>query len=134
MLLTNMGYLPHEIFPTVKMFVNDSIGYRMASEQQIRYSDLFWGTSDAIKCEDGLLQIFDLKTGSRPAKETQLFAYAALYCLEEHIKPNEIVIETRIYQNGDIFFENPPSEEIYDIMHKIVHADSLINKFKGGRP
>lgn len=133
-LLKHMDYLPHEIYPSVKLFINDSIGHRMSSEERVTYSELFWGTSDAIKCEDNILQVFDLKTGSRPAKETQLNAYAALYCLQEHIKPDQLGgIETRIYQNGEVYIDTPPSNLIYDIMHKIVHADSLINKFKGGR-
>lgn len=134
MLLSNIGYLPKEIYPTVKLFVNDSIGFRMLSEEKVLYSDIFWGTSDAIRYESGLLRVFDLKTGSRPAKETQLYAYAALYCLQEHMKPSEIEVETRIYQNGEVLIDNPPSDLIYDIMHKIVHADSIINKYKGGRP
>jgi len=133
MLLENMDYLPHEIYPTVKLFVNDSIGYRMSSEQKIEYSDLCWGTSDAITCVDNKLFIFDLKTGSRPAKETQLLVYAALFCLQEHTKPNELEIETRIYQNGDALITNPPSDVIYDIMSKIVHLDSVIGKFRGRR-
>lgn len=133
MLIKNMEYLPHEIYPTVKLFINDSISFRMNSEQKIKYSELCYGTSDAIKFENRLLQVFDLKTGSRPAKETQLCVYAALFCLENHIKPNEINIETRIYQNAEVFIDNPPADVIYDIMSKIVHADAVINKFKGGR-
>jgi hypothetical protein len=133
MLLQNMDYLPREIYPTVKMFVNDAIGFHMASEQRVEYSDLCWGTSDAIVCIDNNLFIFDLKTGSRPAKETQLFVYAALFCLQEHTKPNELEIETRIYQNGDALITKPPSDVIYDIMSKIVHLDTVIGKFKGRR-
>ena len=134
MLLENMDYLPREIYPTVKLFVNDCLGYHMQSEQRVEYSELFWGTSDAIKFENNILQVFDLKTGSKPAKETQLLVYAALYCLQEHMKPDQLDgIETRIYQNGEVFIGNPPSEIIYDVMHKIVHADSLLTKFKGGR-
>ena len=133
-LLTHMGYLPHEIYPTVKLFVNDSIGYRMDSEEKVIYSDLFWGKSDSIKFEDNLLRVFDLKTGSRQAKVTQLLVYSALYCLQEHIKPNEIEIETRIYQNGEVIIDNPPSDVVYDIMKDIVHKDTVVNKLRGGRP
>lgn len=134
MLLENIDYLPTEIYPTIKLFVNDCIGFRMDSEMRVTYSDLLWGTTDAIRCHDNILQVFDLKTGSKPAKETQLYTYAALYCLQEHIKPDTLdAVETRIYQNGDVFMDNPPSDIIYDIMHKIVHVDSVINKFKGGR-
>lgn len=131
MLLENMDYLPHEIYPTIKLFVNDCIGYRMRSEEKLVYSDLFWGTSDAIKCENNFLQVFDLKTGSRPAKESQLYTYASLYCLQEHTKPEELSgVEIRIYQNAEVLVDNPPADVIYDIMNKIVHADALLNKFR----
>lgn len=131
MLLENMDYLPHEIYPTVKLFVNDCINHRMLSEEKVEYTDLFWGTSDAIKCENNYLQVFDLKTGSRPAKETQLYTYAALYCLQEHMKPDELDgVEIRIYQNAEVLVDNPPSDVIYDIMNKIVHANSVITNFR----
>lgn len=132
MLIENMDYLPHEIYPTIKLFINDSIGYMMLSEQKIVYSDLFWGTADAIKCANNFLQVFDLKTGSKPAKEAQLYTYAALYCLQEHVKPDELAgIEIRIYQAGEVYVDNPTSEDIYDIMSKITHADTLLNNFRG---
>lgn len=134
MLLSNIYYLPGEIYPTVKLFVNDCIGYRMQSEQKVGYSEFFWGTADAIRCVDNRLQVFDLKTGTRPAKMTQLCVYAALYCLQEHMKPDQLSeIETRIYQMGEVIVDNPPSDIIYDIMHKISDFDAVVNKFKGGK-
>lgn len=134
-LIKHMDYLPKETYPTVKMFVNDSISYGMESESKVEYSEYFWGTADAIKYDQGskLLQVFDLKTGSRPGKISQLYTYAALYCLQHDLKPDNISFETRIYQSGDILTDNPPSELIYDLMKTIVHGDSIINKFKGGK-
>lgn len=134
-LIKHMDYLPKETYPTVKMFVNDSISYGMESESKVEYSECFWGTADAIKYDQGskLLQVFDLKTGSRPGKISQLYTYAALYCLQHDLKPDSISFETRIYQSGDILTDNPPSELIYDLMKTIVHGDSIITKFKGGK-
>lgn len=132
-LLKNIDYLPDEVYPTVKMFINDCIGYRMESEKKVSYSNLFWGTSDAIKFEKNKLMVFDLKTGSKPAKESQVFVYAALYFLENHLKPDKVDIETRLYQNAEIRTTVPDPGDISAIMQKIVHLDSLATKFDGGK-
>ena len=57
----------------------------------------------------------------------QLEIYAALFCLEYKIKPGEIKIELRIYQNDDILVHYPTAEDIVPIMDKIVHSDKLLN-------
>jgi hypothetical protein len=132
-LLKSVQYLPDEVYPTIKMFVNDCIGFGMESEKKVTYSDLFWGTSDAIKLDKNKLMVFDLKTGSRPAKEPQVFIYAALFCLENHLKPNNVTIETRIYQNAEIISTVPEPGDIQAIMEKIIHLDSLATKFDGGK-
>ena len=117
---------------TLNMYVNDAIGYRMTPEQVLYYSDNCFGTTDAISYRRKFLRIHDLKTGKIPAKMNQLYIYAALFCLEYHVKPAEIGIETRIYQNDEILVDNPDPDEITHIMDKIKHFDKLINKLREG--
>jgi hypothetical protein len=112
------------------MYVNDAIGYRMKPEQVLYYSDNCFGTADAISFRNNFLRIHDLKTGVTPAKMEQLLIYAALFCLEYRIKPSDIEIELRIYQNDDYIFANPTAEDIVPIMDKIITFDKLIDKLK----
>lgn len=133
MLIFNLRYLPTEVYGTVKKFVNDSIVEHMESEQEVGYSEKFWGTSDAIKYKNGLLQVFDLKTGTSQAKPEQLYIYAALYCLQHTVNPFENLIEIRLYQNDDVYIENPDPKLIMDIMDKIVHLNKVLTKFEGGQ-
>lgn len=132
-LLMSVGYLPPEVFATVKTFVNDSIGFRMASEQRLEFSKYVFGTADAIKHSEGLLRIFDLKTGASSAKVEQLDVYAALYCLVNKIDPNEIEFETRIYQGDEVYTTHPSSEDIGSIMGHIVHVDDILSRFERGK-
>lgn len=132
-LLKAAMYLPSQSFATVKTFVNDSIGFRMASEVKLFYSDYIFGTADAIRCEDSLLRVFDLKTGVTPAKMEQLFVYAGLYCLENKIHPADLDFETRIYQSDDVYTDTPESCLIEDIMERIVHVDNVLTKLERGR-
>ena len=60
-----------------------------------------------------------MKTGVVPAKMEQLMIYAALFCLEYSVKPGDIKIETRIYQNNEVLIDNPTAEIILPIMDKI---------------
>jgi hypothetical protein len=83
---------------TLHAYVNDAIGYRMASEQILYYSDNCFGTADTISFRRNQLRIHDLKTGVTQTSEKQLEVYAALFCLEYRIKPLEIETELRIYQ------------------------------------
>lgn len=115
---------------TLNMYVNDAIGYRMTPEQILYYSDICFGTADAISFKKNLLRIHDLKTGKTPAHMEQLFIYAALFCLEYRIKPGDIQIETRIYQNDEILIDNPTVEDILPIMDKIKRFDRLIRDIR----
>ena len=56
----------------------------------------------------------------------QLLIYAALFCLEYKIKPGEIDMELRIYQNDEILYHNPTAEDIVPVMDKIVHLNKII--------
>lgn len=114
---------------TLNLYVNDAIGFKMTPEQVLYYSDNCFGTADAISFRKNILRIHDLKTGVTPAKMEQLMIYAALFCLEYKItKPETIGIELRIYQNDDVSIYLPESEEIKNIMAKIVYFDNIIDK------
>ena len=113
---------------TIYSYVNDAIGYKMSTEVVLYYSDRFFGTADAISFRNGLLRIHDLKTGKTPAHMEQLLIYAALFCLEYKVKPGEIEMELRIYQNDEILYHNPTAEDILPIMDKIVHLNKMLEK------
>jgi hypothetical protein len=115
---------------TLNMFVNDAIGFKMTSEQTLFYSINCFGTADAISFRGNLLRIHDLKTGTTKASMSQLLIYAALFCLEYDIRPGDIEIELRIYQNNDVDILNPTADMILPIMDKIVQFDKLLNKLK----
>lgn len=113
---------------TLYAYVNDAIGFKMETEVVLFYSERFFGTADAICFRNGTLRIHDLKTGKLPVHMEQLKIYAALFCLEYKVKPMDIEIELRIYQNDKVLYSNPDPEEISDIMAKIVHLDKVLGK------
>lgn len=115
---------------TLNMYVNDAIGFRMTPEVLLYYSDNCYGTADAISFRDKMLRIHDYKSGAVPARMEQLMIYAALFCMEYRTKPNEIEMELRIYQFDQITAYVPTSNEIREIIDKIVVADKIINKIK----
>lgn len=115
---------------TLNMYVNDAIGFKMVPEQVLFYSENCFGTADAISFRDNRLRIHDLKTGVIPAHMEQLMIYAALFCLEYKVKPGEIDIELRLYQNNEILYHTPTAEEIVPITDKIITFDKIINKIK----
>jgi hypothetical protein len=115
---------------TIYAYVNDAIGFKMSTEVVLYYSDKFFGTADAISFRDNTLRIHDLKTGITPVKMEQLEIYAALFCLEYKIKPGEIDMELRIYQNNEVLVHKPTAEDILPIMNKIIHLDKLLTKLE----
>lgn len=117
---------------TLNLYVNDCIGYRMDCEVALYYSPNCFGHADALSFRNNKLRISDLKTGITKASHTQLKVYAALFCLEYGIDPFSIDFELRIYQNNDVLFEIPSSEEISEIMYKIVDFDQQVQALKGG--
>ena len=88
---------------TLNMYVNDAISFRMVPEQ---------------------------KTGVVPAHMEQLEIYAALFCLEYKVKPSEIEMELRLYQNNEILYHTPTAEDIVPIMDKIITFDKVIRKIR----
>lgn len=119
---------------TLNSYINDAIGFRMQPEQVLYFSENCYGTADAIafKEKDSFLRIHDLKTGSTPASIHQLEIYAALFCLEYKVKPSDIGMELRIYQNDDILIASPTVEDILPIMDKIITFDKVIESLKEG--
>lgn len=113
---------------TIYSYINDAIGYKMSTEVVLYYSERFFGTADAISFRNKTLRIHDLKTGKIPASMEQLEIYAALFCLEYKVRPGDIDIELRIYQNDEIFYHNPTAEEIAPIMDKIIQFDKILEK------
>ena len=111
---------------TIYNYVNDAIGFKMSPEVVLFYSEYFFGTADTICFRNNVLRIHDLKTGTIPAKMEQLEIYAALFCLEYKIKPIDIDIELRIYQNDEVLVHNPSPEDITNIMNKIIHLNKIL--------
>lgn len=91
----------------------------------------FSGTADAISFRNNFLRIHDLKTGTRPVHIEQLEIYAALFCLEYKVKPADIKIELRIYQNDEILVHEPEADEIIVIMNKIIHLNKILEDVEG---
>lgn len=116
---------------TIYSYVNDAIGFKMDTEVVLFYSEYFFGTADTICFRNNVLRIHDLKTGANPVKMEQLEIYAALFCLEYRIKPGEIDIELRIYQNDEILVHNPTTEDIAQIMDKIIHLNKILENMEG---
>jgi hypothetical protein len=113
---------------TIYAYVNDAIGFRMDTEVVLYYSDRFYGTADAICFRNGVLRIHDLKTGKTKVHLEQLLVYAALFCLEYKIKPGDIEMELRIYQNDGVLVHKPEVNEIVPIIDTIVHIDKILAK------
>ena len=120
------------MFDNLMTYINDGIGFKMEPEVVLRYSNNFFGTTDAINYseKEKFLRIHDYKSGVLPAHMEQLMIYAALFCLEYRIKPSTIQIELRIYQNNEIVYHNPSADEIVPIMDKIVTFDNFLTKMK----
>lgn len=126
----SMGiYMPHNN-QTLNKYINDAISFGMTPEQILYYSDNCFGTADAISFKKNKLRIHDLKTGTTPASIKQLEIYAALFCLEYDIKPGEIDVELRLYQNDEVAIEKPEADIIFPIMDRIIHFDKLIEQAK----
>lgn len=125
-----LGVKLPRIRKTLNMYVNDAIGYKMTPEQPLYYSENCFGTADAISFNKNLLRIHDLKTGVSPTSMHQLEIYAALFCLEYRKQPQDIDMELRIYQSGKVYVHEPPSDDILEIMDKIILFDKRIDEIE----
>lgn len=128
----NLGIRLPKSKKTLNLYINDCIGYKMETEQMLKYSDNCFGTADAISFRNNFLRIHDYKSGESPASMHQLEIYAALFCLEYEQDPKDINIELRLYQADQILVHRPAPEDIHRIMTKIVFFDALLDKLKGG--
>lgn len=116
---------------TLYAYVNDAIGFKMETEVVLFYSERFFGTADAISFRNNMLRIHDLKTGKVGKIEShieQLEIYAALFCLEYKVKPEDIEMELRVYKNDEVVCHTPEVEDIRYIMGKIVHLNKLLEQ------
>ena len=120
------------VFSNLMAYVNDAIGYQMDPEIVLYYSDLCFGTADAIMVDHEVLRIHDLKTGTTPAKMDQIMIYAGLFFLEYGFKPEKIRTELRIYQSDEIIVHEPEIEDIREVMDRIVDADRVLQELKEG--
>lgn len=120
-------------------YVNDAIGYGMTPEVVLYYSDVCFGTADAIKFDEkkGFLRIHDLKSGATPTHFEQLMVYVAYFCLEYNVRPGDIETELRIYQepneknkyDTDVRIYIPTTDEIVPIMDKAVTFTKAIHDY-----
>lgn len=115
---------------TLNLYVNDSIEYGMTPEQPLFYSRNSFGTADAIAFDDDILRVNDLKTGAMEASFKQLEIYAALFCLEYDVSPNDIAMLLSIYQSNAVRRERVEADDIFHIMDKIVTFDRCIERMR----
>lgn len=115
---------------TLNMYVNDAIGFNMTPEQPLYYSENCFGTADTIAFRNDILRIHDFKSGLVPAHMEQLIVYAALFCLEYDVRPNDIQTELRIYQSNEILVHEADAVDILPVMDKIVRFDQIIKELK----
>jgi hypothetical protein len=115
---------------TLNLYVNDAIGFKMATEQIFYYSPNCYGTADTAVFRKNKLRIHDLKTGDNEASVHQLEVYAALFCLEYKYRPVDIEIELRIYQSNEVRVFDADSDVITHIMDRIVTFDKRINAMR----
>lgn len=111
-------------------YVNDAIGFRMKPEVLLYVNENFFGTADAICYENGVLRIHDLKTGTGPVHPEQLKIYAAYFCIEYKVKPEDTEFILRIYQNDEINEMHPEPSEIRSIMDKVFANDKILQRLK----
>lgn len=113
---------------TLCMYVNDCIGYRMEPEQVLFYSPWAFGTADAISFRDNILRIFDLKNGRTKASATQLLVYAAYFCLEYGVNPNDVEFDLRIYQSDEVFPIDVDPVEVLIVMERTKEVSAAITQ------
>lgn len=116
---------------TLNLYVNDCIKHKMHPEVKLYYSKFCFGKADALSFDtnsDGVLRIYDLKTGKIKASFMQLKIYAALFILDQldGILESISKIILRIYQFDTFEEEEPDLNEISEIMSKIVIFNKLL--------
>lgn len=117
---------------TLNQYVNDAISFGMSPEVMLFYTVNCFGTADAIKYNPKKkeLRISDLKTGTTKASMKQLILYVAIFCLEYDIRPGDLTIELRIYQNDEVISYIPELDEIVHAIDRVVTCDRYIENLK----
>lgn len=127
--LIQLARLQPQTADSFNAFVNDGIGYGMSSEVILYYSPRCYGTADAIKYEDDVLRIHDLKTGKTPGSMKQLLIYAALFCLDYQVDALDLKgIFLRIYQNEEVIEMEPRPQEIFEVSRRIIYLDKVLKE------
>ena len=138
----SLGIVQVDNGTTINSYINDAIGFMMKPEVALMASYNAFGTADAIsfrreRPDDKklTLRIHDLKTGVGKTSMDQLRIYAAYFCIEYQVNPNDIEIELRIYQNDDVDVLSSESEEgenlraeVLTIMGRTEHFDRIITQ------
>ncbi len=126
-LMTAVKFVPREMYASVMMFVNDAIGFKMESEKELKYSEVLYGTADAISFNNGELRVHDLKTGLKPVEDPmQLLIYCALFCLDYNIKPSQCKkIIVCVYQNGEIKVCEVNAEQLDELIKRMEHVNDV---------
>lgn len=133
-------YIPNSVididavFPVLRAYVNDGIGFAMIPEKKLVCDPvILFGTADTICFRDNHLRIHDLKTGTSKVKMEQLLIYAALFCIDYEVNPDEIDIDLRIYQTGqeDVICYKPTKEEMHELIHKLLYDVEYIKQIRG---
>ena len=117
---------------TLNMYVNDAIRLKLEPEKKLYYSKYCFGTADAIGITKDILRIHDLKTGVTKVSMSQLEIYTAIFFLEysAYFKPGDLKVELRIYQNDEIFMEEPETDTVVHIMDKIVRFSRVLGELE----
>lgn len=126
-MMTAIKFVPKEMYLSVMMFINDSIGFHMVSEKELKYSDVLYGTTDAISFNNGELRVHDLKTGLKPIEDpTQLLIYCALFCLDYKVSPEQCKrIIVCVYQNGEIKSCEVSVEQLNKTIERMKHVNEV---------
>jgi hypothetical protein len=128
--LIKMGVKLPKSEKTLNMYVNDAIGFKMRSEQVLWYSENAFCTVDTIQFRHNKLRVHDLKMGVTPTSEHQLEVGVAYFCLEYQVKPHNIEIEMRIYQNDERRIYDADPDVIAHIMDRIKTFDRRIKELR----
>jgi hypothetical protein len=107
---------------TVSLHVIHSIKNWLKPEVQVKYSDICFGTADALgfNCKTKTLYVNDLKTGKLQGDMRQLEQYAAIFYaeylpklqFERMIDISDCKVELRIFQYDDCILSEPPIDYI----------------------
>jgi hypothetical protein len=119
----------------IDRYINDGIGYRMKTDVIVVATEYAYGEADTLsfrKEKPGdkveTLRVHDLKTGITPAKIRQLETYAAYFCIEYDIDPEDIRTIVQIYQNDQIIGGVTNPALIREIMTTTRKQDAIVRE------